>query len=202
MTATGEVEERVAHERPSRPAIRVEALAVLDADVAAACWAMYSHAFEPLRTKAATRHVMYEDEFGAAMCDPRLVKLVGFDRSDRPLGMALMTRDLRAIPWISPEFFAARYPEATARGAVTYVGFVLVDPAEQGGLLFHKLVQHMSAPIAAEAGVVAFDMCTFNASVIRLPEAILRAIRRRAAADERVEDVQTFYALQLSDKEP
>ena len=201
MTATGEVVERVAHERPSRPAIRVEALAVLDADVAAACWAMYSHAFEPLRTKAATRHVMYEDEFGAAMCDPRLVKLVGFDRSDRPLGMALMTRDLRAIPWISPEFFAARYPEATARGAVTYVGFVLVGPAHQGGLLFSKLVQRMSAPIAAERGVVGFDMCTFNASVIRLPEAILRAIRRRATAAERVEDVQTFYALELCEKE-
>ena len=201
MRATGEVVERSPAGAPHVPAIRVEAVAVLEPDAIGICWAMYRDAFEPLRARAATRHVMYEDEFGEAMRDPRLEKLVGTDRSGRPIGMALLTKDLRAIPWISPEFFAERYPEATARGAVTYVGFVLVGPAHQGGLLFSKLVQRMSAPIAAERGVVGFDMCTFNASVIRLPEAILRAIRRRATAAERVEDVQTFYALELCEKE-
>jgi hypothetical protein len=144
---------------------------------------------------------MEEDEFVAAMRDPRLEKLVGFDRNDHPLGMALVTKDLRAIPWISPEFFAARYPEETARGAVTYIGFVLVHTSAQGGLLFSKLIQHMSAPITAESGVVAFDMCTFNATVVRLPQSILRALRRTATAEDRVEDVQTFFALQLSAKD-
>lgn len=184
-----------------RRALRFESLAVVpDRDVAVA-WPLYRAAFEPLRSRSATRHVMEEHEFTAAMRDPRLEKLVAYDRDDRPIGMALLTRDLRAIPWISPEFFAARHPEATARGAVTYIGFVLVDPALQGGMLFSKLVHRLHAPIAAEHGVVAFDMCTFNTSVIRLPDAILRAIRRRSRADERVEDVQTFYALELSDKE-
>lgn len=162
---------------------------------------MYRDAFEPLRTRSATRHVMHEHEFMDAMGDGRLEKLVAFDRHDRPVGMTLLTRDLQAIPWISPEFFAERYPEATARGAVTYVGFILVDPTVQGGLVFHQLVHRMSLPIAAESGVVAFDMCTFNSTVVRLPRAILRAIRHRSKVDERVEDVQTFYALQLSAKE-
>ena len=187
--------------RRSAPGIRVESLGVLgDADVAA-CWAMYSAAFEPLRTRAATRHVMYEDEFTAAMRDPRLEKRVGFGGDGRPIGMALLTRDLHAIPWISPEFFAHRHPEEAARGAVLYIGFILVHPDLQGGLLFHKLIKPIAEEVAAERGVVAFDMCTFNADVIRLPDAILRAIRRYTAAADQVEDVQTFYALRLSQKE-
>lgn len=181
--------------------IRVVSVGAVDDSTAARCWEMYRVAFEPLRRMAATRHVMYEDEFMDAMQDGRLEKLVAFDRSDRPLGMALLTRDLRAIPWISPEFYADRYPEATARGEVTYVGFILVDPAVQGGLVFHQLVHRLSLPIAAESGVVAFDMCTFNATVVQLPRAILRAIRHRSKVDEKVEDVQTFYALKLSAKD-
>jgi hypothetical protein len=195
-TATEESEQTRSH-----LGIRVECLHAVEPAVAARCWAMYQDAFEPLRTISATRHVMHEDEFMDAMGDARLEKLVAFDRSDQPVGMTLLTRDLRAIPWISPEFFAERYPEATARGAVTYVGFILVDPTVQGGLVFHQLVHRMSLPIAAESGVVAFDMCTFNSTVVRLPRAILRAIRHRNKVDERIEDVQTFYALQLSAKE-
>jgi hypothetical protein len=181
--------------------IRVEHHHAVDLAIAARCWEMYRDAFEPLRTRSATRHVMHEDEFMDAMGDGRLEKLVAFDREDRPVGMTLLTRDLHAIPWISPEFYAERYPEATARCAVTYVGFILVDPTVQGGLVFHQLVHRMSLPIAAESGVVAFDMCTFNSTVIRLPKAILKAIRHRNKVDERIEDVQTFYALQLSAKE-
>ena len=49
----------------------------------------------------------------------------------------------------------------------------------------------MSAPITAESGVVAFDMCTFNTSVLRLPRTILRAIRHRSKVDERIEDLLT-----------
>jgi hypothetical protein len=201
MSPTAELLRSTGPAGAARPALRIEALTVLpDGDVDV-CWSMYRAAFDPLRSKAATRHVMYREEFAEAMADPRLEKLVGFDRTDRPVGMALVTRDLRAIPWISPEFFAARYPEETDRGAVTYVGFVLVDPAAQGGLLFSKLVHRMTAPVAAEGGVIAFDMCTFNASVVRLPQAILRAIRRRSRAEDRVEDLQTFYALRLSEKD-
>ena len=171
-------------------------------DDIAACWAMYRAAFEPLRTRAATRHVMYEDEFAAAMRDPRLEKHVGFDRAGRPVGMALLTRDLRAIPWISPEFFEHRHPEEAARRAVLYIGFILVHPDLQGGLLFHRLIKPIAGTeAAAERGVVAFDMCTFNADVIRLPDAILRAIRRYTAAADQVEDVQTFYALRLSQRD-
>lgn len=187
--------------RPTAPGIRIRSLDVVGEDDIAACWAMYRAAFEPLRTRAATRHVMYEDEFAAAMRDPRLEKRVGFDRAGRPIGMALLTRDLRAIPWISPEFFAHRHPEEAARGAVRYIGFILVHPDLQGGLLFHKLIKPIAQEVAAERGVVAFDMCTFNADVIRLPDAILRAIRRYTAAADQVEDVQTFYALRLSQKD-
>lgn len=187
--------------RPRAPGIRIETLHVVgEADIAA-CWEMYRTAFEPLRTRAATRHVMYGDEFAAAMRDPRLEKRVGFDRTGRPIGMALLTRDLRAIPWISPEFFEHRHPDEAARGAVVYIGFILVHPDLQGGVLFHKLIRPIAQEVAAERGVVAFDMCTFNADVIRLPDAILRAIRRYTAAADQVEDVQTFYALRLSRKD-
>lgn len=195
MTATALQRRRAA------PGIRIAAHAVLDDGDVAACWEMYRAAFEPLRTRAATRHAMYADEFAAAMRDPRLEKRVGYDRAGQPIGMALLTRDLRAIPWISPEFFEHRHPDEAARGAVVYIGFILVHPDLQGGLLFHKLIKPIAQEVAAERGVVAFDMCTFNADVIRLPDAILRAIRRYTAAADQVEDVQTFYALRLSQKD-
>ena len=53
----------------------------------------------------------------------------GLGADGQPIGMITLTRHLESVPWISPEYFAARYPDQWARNAVYYLGFTAC-PAE------------------------------------------------------------------------
>ena len=89
---------------------------------------LYRPAFEPLKVRSAARQVLTRGEFLEQMRDERVDKYVAWENGSEPIGMITLTRHLESVPWISPDYFAARYPEHWARNAIYYIGFILAHP--------------------------------------------------------------------------
>jgi hypothetical protein len=170
----------------------------LPASVVDAFYPMYVAAFDPLRTVAAARHVLSAEEFAAEMADPRIDKYVVWDDEDMPVAMTTLATDLAAVPWISPEYFAAKYPEHLARGAVFYLGYTLVAP---GGRrrpgVFPLMIQRMMRRLIEANAVCGFDVCAHNDThgIGRQVAAMCRA----GNADIAKLDTQTYYSFAFSE---
>jgi hypothetical protein len=136
----------VAHvPRPRAGRQQVTVLTVLDEPTARMFWELYVTAFGPLRTRAAQRQVLHEDEFYEEMNDPRVWKYVVYDSSGQPVGLSTLTKHLDAITWISPEYYAARYPQHYARQAVYYLGFALVAKGARHLSSFATMIEAIAA---------------------------------------------------------
>ncbi|MFP3712392.1 hypothetical protein [Puerhibacterium sp. TATVAM-FAB25] len=163
-------------------------------DVAEGFWKLYLEAFEPLRTRAAARHVLHRDEFDAEMADPRVLKLLARDEHGEPVGLTTLATDLDAVPWVSPEFFAARYPEHAARKAIWYVGFTLAHPGRRATRTFMDMLDVLIAYLGEHQVVCAYDVSRFNDDSLRFAD----NLRRRAEITQNITaetvDQQTYYA--------
>jgi hypothetical protein len=166
----------------------------LTADVAEAFWGLYLEAFEPLRTRAAARHVLHRDEFDEEMADPRVLKLLAHDPHGRPVGLTTLATDLAAVPWVSPEFFAARYPEHAARGAVWYVGFTLAHPGRRATRTFMDMIDALVAHLAEHRVVCAYDVSRFNDDSLHFADNLRRRLERTQDVTVESVDRQTYYA--------
>lgn len=180
--------------------IVVQQHAVAEGEAAEGCWRVYTAAFEELRTRAVQRHVMTREEFDGVLADKRVIKYVTLDpaRRGRMCAVAGVTNELEAMPLISPEYFARRWPEHYAAGRIWYVGFVAVDPDYHGTGVFVRLVEEMYERVAATGGVAALDICRHNDEVYRLPSAVARLTH---SLDPGVEchrlDEQTYWAYEF-----
>ncbi|MFI9486240.1 hypothetical protein ACIG47_07590 [Promicromonospora sp. NPDC052451] len=157
-------------------------------------WALYLEAFEPLRTRAAARHVLHRQEFDAEMTDPRVTKLLARDEHGEAVGLTTLATDLAAVPWVSPEFFAARYPEHAARGAVWYVGFTLVHPHRRSTRTFMDMIDTLVAHLAEHRVVCAYDVSRFNDESLRFADHLRRHLERTGDVTVENVDQQTYYA--------
>lgn len=177
---------------------RISVETEVDAATCSAFYRLYMEACEPLRTRAVARQVLTEGEFVAEMRDPRVDKYVAWDRSGCAVGLSTLTRDLSTVPWISPEYFAARYPEHSARGAVYYLGVTLVDPAQQRSGLFTAMVETMTRRMVAERAICGYDICAYNNAALRFADNIEDLLHRLAqVAVERL-DTQAYYCATFS----
>ncbi len=127
------------------------------------------------------------------MSDLRIVKYTVWRSEDEPVALATVTNDLEAVTWVSPDFFAARYPEHAARGAIYYLGMAMVAPQRGQFRLLERVVRQLAAACVASRGVLAYDVCAFNDSTVQF-----RAPGRGCAAADRtgqvdVADTQTYY---------
>jgi hypothetical protein len=166
-------------------------------DAIAAFYRMYAAAFDPLRTKAAARHLLTVEEFAAEMTDERIDKYVVWGDGDRPLGLATLATDLSAVPWISPEYFSACYPEHMSRGAVYYLGFTLVDPGHEREGVFALIAARVVRRLSQARAVCAFDVCGYNDDVHQIGRSIT-ALSRSLDVNVDTLDVQTYYAAAFS----
>jgi hypothetical protein len=164
----------------------------IDAEAIDAFYALYAAAFGPLSTLAAARHLLTAEEFAEEMTDERIDKYVVRDEHGVPIALTTIATDLTAVPWISPEFYAERYPEQYARSAVYYLGYTLVRPEHAGRRVFTMMIERVERRMAEERAVCGLDVCAYNDG---------RQIGRHlaglgASAGARVErlDVQTYYA--------
>jgi hypothetical protein len=171
---------------------------VLDADQVEGFYSLYLKAFGPLRTRAVARQVLHRDEFLAQMSDPRVWKFVAWGRDGHPAGLSTLTRDLSTVPWISPEYFAARFPEETARRAVYYWGFTLTrGPYRHHDRLFLAMLQAVAEVVSAGGGICGYDVCAYNNDTRNFAAQVERISHRLADVTFQVLDTQTYYCATL-----
>ena len=162
----------------------------IDADLVELFYKLYAGAFTPIASLAAARHVLSFDEFAEEMADERIDKHVYWSEFGEPVALATYTRDLSAIPWISPAFYARRFPEHAARDAIVYMGYSLVHPDHQGKGMMSVLLEDNIATVRAVDGIGVFDVCAYN------DERQIGYLRKMIATMGTVEpvDTQTYYA--------
>ncbi|MEV0245493.1 hypothetical protein AB0H76_02765 [Nocardia sp. NPDC050712] len=146
-----------------------------------------------MRTKAIARHVLHPEEFRAELLDPRIQKHVTRTALGEPVGMATLTRHLETVPWISPDYFWARYPEHAARNAIYYLGFILVAPTARQGPAFHAMIESVVQVLVADRAAVGWDICSYNNTHRSIIDRLLAVLDRQANVEVAVEDSQTYY---------
>jgi hypothetical protein len=182
----------------ARPPARVERMTDVAGDVAEQFLAVYRAAFAPLETKSAARQTLTDDEFREEMRDSRVMKLVAFDEDGDAGAMVIVATDLSIVPWISVPYYADRFPEPYARGAVYYVNAAVVRPDRQGGPWAKVVLDDLYRFVAENRAVMAFDCCGYNVDVVKLAQATARAAHRIAHVENFELDQQHYYAFDMS----
>lgn len=139
-------------------------------------YALYRVAFDPLKELSAARQVLTEQEFREQMLDDRVDKYVAWDDAGRAVGLTTLTRALDAVPWISPEYFAARYPEQWTRNAVYYLGITLTHPSQRHRRFLETLVRVGMEQAITEHAAIAYDVCAHNNDLLRFQERLTAAL--------------------------
>lgn len=167
---------------------------VLTGAPAKALYRLYRPAFEPLKVRSAARQVLTRSEFLDQMRDERIDKYVAWENGSEPIGMITLTRDLESVPWISPEYFAARYPDHWARNAVYYLGIILAHPRNHTARFLDTIVRLSLEPLANDRALIAYDMCHYNASR-RLAERVADVVRQYAGIEAEELDRQLYFGV-------
>lgn len=184
--------------RPAAPPAPVERLLTIPDAMTEQFLAIYRAAFAPLETLAAARQSLTDDEFRDEMRDERVVKFVARDTSGDAVALSFMATDLSIVPWVSIPYYAKRFPDHYARGAICYVGALLVRPDRQGGPWVKRVVDDVLTAIAERRGICAFDCCGFNVETVGLADTLARAAHRIAYAETMELDVQRYYAYDMA----
>lgn len=153
-------------------------------------WALYDMAFAPLKAASPCRQYLLEDEFREEMADERILKFILRDGDD-PVSLALVATDLEAVPWISPPYFQAQYPEEFSAGRVYYFGALLTVPDRRRAGYVDFLLAWLINFVVANDGVAAFDCCQINDQF--LPALIRKASDEQARFEVAQLDAQTYY---------
>ena len=161
-------------------------------------YSLYQQAFEPLKIRAAARQVLTHDEFFAQMQDDRIDKYVAWEPHGEPIGLITLTRHLDAIPWVSPEYYAARFPEQSARKAVYYLGYLLARPVTRRTRFLETICRLCVEPLVAERAVIAYDVCSYNNDLLGFADRISRMARQLAGSHVHKLDAQVYYAVNLA----
>jgi hypothetical protein len=172
---------------------RIERHDVLPEAMLAPLRALYERSFGPLRSLAAARHVLTEDEFAEEMAHAGVTKYVAVTDDGEPVGLTTLTHDLSTVTWISPDFYAARWPEHAASDRLYYLGFTLADPTHQRRGVFDAMLTAVTDRLSAEDAVIGWDMCSFNVDEARLADGIAALLSGRSTPPE-VVDTQRYYA--------
>lgn len=164
---------------------------VLSDDAVTALYPTYVGAWQPLLTKAAARHLLTAEEFAKEMNDPRIEKFLVRDDAGQPFALTTLTTDLAVVDWINADYYASRYPDAVARGALFYLGYTLVDQSRRSSGALLAMAAAINLRVSTAKGVVGFDICGYNNA-----HGIGRHTAWLFGASDRIDtlDTQTYYA--------
>jgi hypothetical protein len=171
---------------------------VINGATAESLYRLYRRAFEPLAPRAAARQVLTQTEFLAQLADHRIDKYVAWESDSEPIGIVTVTRYLEAVPWISPEFYATRFPEQWARNAIYYLGFTLVRPATRRTSFLDTIVRLSVEPLVAEKAVIAYDVCSYNNDVLGFSKRIAEMLTRFSHSQPQELDSQIYYGVNFA----
>ena len=162
-------------------------------ETAASYYKLYRDTFGALETRAVARQLLHEHEFMEEMQDPRVHKYLAWEGED-VIGMSTLTSDLETVPWISPAYFAHRYPDHTSRQAVYYLGFTLVHRHRRQTRIFRAMVERIVELLVERRAVCAWDICAHNDELLGLNDNIERILHGVAEVTVAPIDRQTYYA--------
>jgi hypothetical protein len=161
-------------------------------------YGLYRRAFDPLRPRAAARQVLSEQEFMAQMADERIDKYLAWETEAAPVGVITLTRELEAIPWISPEYYAACYPDHWARNAIYYLGYILISPGVRRTGFLETVTRLLVKPMAEERAVLVYDVCSYNNQVLGFSKLIAETFRRCSNFEPKELDAQVYYGVDFA----
>jgi hypothetical protein len=175
--------------------MRIEVETALAPAVVESAWDLYTRAFDELRIRAVQRHLMFRDEFDQLMADTRVLKFRPIDEADpdRVLALATFTNDLTAVPLISPDYFAHRWPDLFAQHRIWYNPFFAVEEEHRGSGYFEAVIAAMWERVLGNDGIAALDICRRNdriglATAIQATVQSITPTARATAIDE-----QTYW---------
>jgi hypothetical protein len=171
---------------------------VVTGSAAESLYQLYRRAFDPLRKRAAARHVLSEQEFTAQMADARIDKYLAWEDEAEPVGVVTLTRELQAIPWISPEYYAACYPDHWSRNAIYYLGYILIGPAVRRTSFLETVTRLLVEPMVAERAVLVYDMCSYNNQVLGFSKLIADTFRGCSNSQPEELDTQVYYGVDFA----
>jgi hypothetical protein len=175
--------------------LRLIVLPVVAGELRERAWEAYSSAFDELRTAAIQRHMMTRAEFDEVMADDRVRVYLAEQPDGVIAGIATLANDLAAMPLVSPDFFAARWPEHYAAGRCWYIGLVGVRPSAQGAGAFQLIVGTVAATVGPPGGVLVLDVPQRNIESFHVPHAVKRiADAVVSGATCEMVDAQTYWA--------
>lgn len=158
---------------------------------------LYRAAFRRFERLAPARQAHTDEEFLAEMANPAVVKILAVATDGRPRALSFLSNDLDTVPWISPAYYQAKFPEHASRGSLWYVAALIVDPDHQGGPWASMLLTDVISYVAHHRGVAAFDCCLYNVTTVRLPRLIELVAARHSHGELQELDSQHYYALIL-----
>ena len=156
-------------------------------------WRLYVDTFGDLATKAVARQLLHEHEFMEEMYDERVDKYLARHTDGQVVAMCTLTNHLETVPWISPDYFAHHYPEHTARGAVYYLGFILVAHEHRRSHVFLEMIQRVAERLVDGRAMCAYDICAHNVEVLGLADAIASMLTGVADVHITTVDTQRYY---------
>jgi GNAT superfamily N-acetyltransferase len=155
---------------------------------------IYREAFAPLEPLAAARQALTDEEFRGQMNDPGVFKFLAWDKDERPCAMAIMAADLAKVPWISPQYFAARFPEHFARGAIYYYQALLVRADHRKTGTAGRMLEAVITKVAEDQAVAAIDCCRFTVEEVQFPAMVSAVASQLCHFEEWEIDTQHYYA--------
>ena len=170
---------------------------VITGPAAEGLYELYREAFEPLKVLAAARQVLTRREFLTQLEDHRIDKYIAWENGD-PLGLITLTRRLEAVQWISPEYYAARFPDHWARNAIYYLGFAVARPTTRTTRFLETIVRLCIEPLVAERAIIAYDVCFHNNEALGFSKRIAEVVQQFSHSRPEELDSQMYYGVDLS----
>lgn len=120
-------------------------------------WMLYRRAYAPVARLSPTHEMLDRAEFSDQLRGANNRVWVVWDES-RPVGMALITTDVRATRWLNEDFFADNYPDRFRAGRVHYVVWVTVDPSHAARGALMVLARQALSVESRDGALLVFDI--------------------------------------------
>ncbi|HET9872654.1 MAG TPA: hypothetical protein VFP89_08690 [Propionibacteriaceae bacterium] len=159
---------------------------------------LYLEAFGGLHTRAVASQVIDRDQFLDQMTDERVEKFVAWSEDEQPLGLTTLTRHLDTVPWISPQYFLARYPDAAREHRVFYLGFTFTRVGRRQYWVLAAMLTEVIQRLKGVSAICGYDICAFNNDTIRFGDHLELMMKRLADVTVEKIDTQTYYSATFS----
>lgn len=130
--------------------------AVTDTRLLDGLWTLYRRSYVKVARETPTHEMLDRDEFVTQLRAETNRSWVVWD-DGRPVGMALISTDVRATRWLSETYFEHHFPERFHSGLVHYVVWVTIDPSYAAHGTVNVLARQALSLEAREGALLVFD---------------------------------------------